>query len=1304
MTQGQMGYMPQAQFLTSSDYGAYRTMPGMSTETRQDQQSNSMWQAYLQSRRGNVLGMTGDYFLNTYNPLRSQTNQTVMAQRRLSDMQASLGGAIGDLGLSTALPYMGLALGGPLGFMAGTGLSMLMPNIGEELASRRRHTREIQNMSMPSIVSGPDMASTLGRGFSTTAADKLRRSMDRAAIDDTVFNKEDYASFMKSGIENNLMDYSSDATQYMSTIKKLSGNIKFLKEAFENKDMQTLFSDMRRLQTMGASLPDMQAIGHSEAMFSRIAGISHEQMVSSYGQPGALQFTQKGLTGYQGSLTSMGHAANITLAQRSGLISAEELSRVGGKSGLTQTFTEGSASWQKGIQKSFVPGLMDQKGEVDFKKLSAYMAGDISITQMGEASASALQRDGGKNVAAIMQQSPEALSSMQKRLGSEGMNALMAKYYMDVGTEALGKKASAQDRMFIGAVADLGEEGAHAFAKQYSSPEMQKDMIRQLEVQQRKLADAAKQEYKDANSFKNRIFKGFRRMGYGVFGSTWDQMSRTESENSEENEQRRLGIYSTIDRGMAQSLGLNTLESESYYEVEPVKSGTSKADLYKTIRRFKEGEESALEKELSGTLRDTSTKGTSDVVNNILEDAISGDLSKESLLSVVQDNAKELFSDDFIKANTREDGTLSGSAVKDALFKENDGALGKLLLQRTHSAVGTSDERKIDAWTQQYDKDQTGRADLYKTIRRFKEGEESALEKELSGTLRDTSTKGTSDVVNNILEDAISGDLSKESLLSVVQDNAKELFSDDFITANTREDGTLSESAVKDVLFKENDGALGKLLLQRTHSAVGTSDERKIDAWTRESIKAEKAEESNVPQALADKDTAFLQDFEEGIFAEDSQELRAQVAFRNRALHSEMSEDDIVAARKELGVTGLEMVKGLRGMDAKHFTKDEFASRYAQMKNIKIEEADKILSANGGRGYQYMGFKALTGSDGIKTRIGLEDLQEKDTADIAEHLKEYTQKSYDKAFKARKAFAGNERNAEELGDLSAGIDDHAGREGANFLIASHAILNRQEAAKGWGGEDTSEEDREYFIKLWEANSDLSRDDIEDLFDNMRRDKVDAYGRSINADEDELKKIHARAKDKHLTRKTGKEIVELSNTASDTTRQALLAGTTTNMTYAITKELGVSGHKGPTPEVSELLKNPEQAKELYAGVKDKGSAGGKILKQITDLHSSGKEMNIAQFAGKIANSGIVETGVEVSAKQMSTVVGSQDTRYALETLETQKSSIEALRSSAEKIEKNTTAIKRAEDASNKLTEATIKATESKSAFSLFNLGS
>jgi hypothetical protein len=1160
MTQGQMGYMPQAQFLTSSDYGAYRTMPGMNMNAHQDQQSMSMWQAYLQSRRGNVMGMTGDYFLNTYNPLRSQTNQTVMAQRRLSDMQGSLGGAVGDLGLSMALPMIGGALGGPLGFMVGSALSMITPNIGEELASRRRQTREIQNMSMPSVVSGDDMATTLGRGFSTTAADKLRRNIDREAVDDMVFNKEDYSSFLKSGIENNLMDYSSDASQYMGTLKKLSGNIKFLKEAFENKDIQTIFSDMKRLQTMGAALPDMQGIGHTEAMFARIAGITHDQMVSSYGQPGAMQFTQKGLTGYQGSLTSMGHAANITLAQRSGLISAEELSRVGGKSGLTQSFTEGSATWQKTIEDTFVPGLMDTKGEVDFKKLSGYMGGDISLTQMHNASAGALQHNGGENVAAIMQHSAKALGSIQKNLGPQGMTALMAKYYTDIGTQALGKDADVQDRMFLGARTHLGTEAAHEFAKQYSSPEMQKNMIRQLEIQQRKLADAAKQEYVHENSFKNRLFKAFRRTGYNVFGSTWDKLRRIESENSEENEQRRLGIFSTMDRGMSSSLGLDSLESAGYSSAE--QEDASRADLYKTIRNFKAGEESALEKGLASTLRDTSSKGTRSVVDDILGKAVSGDLSEEGLVSVVRDNAKAFFSDDFIKANTRKDGTLGDEAIKNVLFKENGGALSKFLLGRTQSYAGTDDEKKINAWTLQYAKDQT-------------------------------------------------------------------------------EQG---------------------------------------------------------PRALADKDAAFLREFEKGIFQEDTRELRAQVAFRNKALHTEMSEEDIAAARKDLEVSGADMTKALRGMDADHFSKEEFAKRYALMTNKSVKEAHEDLSKHGGRGYQYVAFKALSGRDGTNLRIGIEDLQEKDRRGVAEHLKEHTQKMYDKAFKAQKAFVGNERNAESLAKLSTGIDDHEGREGANFLVAAHAILNRQEESGGWFGEDTTEEDREAWVNLWTRNTDMGRDEIVSMFDNMRRDKVDAYAATRNTDADELKEIHERAGDTHLTRKTGKEIVELSGAAGDKTRQAMLAGATTNMTYAIAKELGVSGHKGRVPDVSELLGDPEKTKKLLDSVQDKDSTGAQILKQIKDLQSSGKSMNVAQFAGKMAHDGIVETGVEVSSKKVSTVVGSEDTKLAQDTLEAQINALQVLKTSAQHTKDNT-------DATKNLTKAyKQKVTEESSIFSLFKLGS
>jgi gamma-glutamylcysteine synthetase len=227
---------------------------------------------------------------------------------------------------------------------------------------------------------------------------------------------------------------------------------------------------------------------------------------------------------------------------------------------------------------------------------------------------------------------------------------------------------------------------------------------------------------------------------------------------------------------------------------------------------------------------------------------------------------------------------------------------------------------------------------------------------------------------------------------------------------------------------------------------------------------------------------------------------------------------------------------------------------------------------------------------------------------------------------------------------------------------------------------------------------MGRDEIVSMFDNMRRDKVDAYAATRNTDADELKEIHERAGDTHLTRKTGKEIVELSGAAGDKTRQAMLAGATTNMTYAIAKELGVSGHKGRVPDVSELLGDPEKTKKLLDSVQDKDSTGAQILKQIKDLQSSGKSMNVAQFAGKMAHDGIVETGVEVSSKKVSTVVGSEDTKLAQDTLEAQINALQVLKTSAQHTKDNT-------DATKNLTKAyKQKVTEESSIFSLFKLGS
>ena len=66
MTQGQMGYMPQAQFLTPSDYGAFRTLPQQKFDTF-SHQDPSLLQRFIINTEGS-LGFLPNYTFNAYNP------------------------------------------------------------------------------------------------------------------------------------------------------------------------------------------------------------------------------------------------------------------------------------------------------------------------------------------------------------------------------------------------------------------------------------------------------------------------------------------------------------------------------------------------------------------------------------------------------------------------------------------------------------------------------------------------------------------------------------------------------------------------------------------------------------------------------------------------------------------------------------------------------------------------------------------------------------------------------------------------------------------------------------------------------------------------------------------------------------------------------------------------------------------------------------------------------------------------------------------------------------------------------------
>ncbi len=185
MTGGQMGYMPNAQFLTDSQYGAFRTLPTAGAVTPVQQQP-TLWQNYLNAHRG------FNYSIDTYNPTVDQMRHLTMSRRRVADATYGFGGSFTDLatgslvggGVAAGLTALGATgVGLPLSIAA----SMLTPSVASPVLDRIRRGRSVQNLSMPKVISGPDMSMALGQGFSARAATSLDESLRESASQDLIF-------------------------------------------------------------------------------------------------------------------------------------------------------------------------------------------------------------------------------------------------------------------------------------------------------------------------------------------------------------------------------------------------------------------------------------------------------------------------------------------------------------------------------------------------------------------------------------------------------------------------------------------------------------------------------------------------------------------------------------------------------------------------------------------------------------------------------------------------------------------------------------------------------------------------------------------------------------------------------------------------------------------------------------------------------------------------------------------------------------------------------------------------------------
>ena len=315
-TGGQLGYMPQSQFLTPASYGAFRSMPTPYSGNMPNQQP-TFWQNLIAAEQG--FGI-----FSSYNPAMNQQLFRAQASRRLADDGFAVGVNVGDFfangGVSSVIGkgiagFLGMGGLAAAGF--GLGASMILPSLATPFIDRVREARAIQQNTMSKIVSGRDMDLLTGMGFGSAAAAEMDRFIRRESADDILFKEGDYRNILNIGIQTGMFDFSNSAEQYKEKIRQLRKNFTSAMEILGSTDFQDILKEFQRLQTMGAASSQFNSVLRAENAFSRMVGISHREMVNTYGAQGAVMYSQVGLDGYTGSLRNMANAAETSLATAS---------------------------------------------------------------------------------------------------------------------------------------------------------------------------------------------------------------------------------------------------------------------------------------------------------------------------------------------------------------------------------------------------------------------------------------------------------------------------------------------------------------------------------------------------------------------------------------------------------------------------------------------------------------------------------------------------------------------------------------------------------------------------------------------------------------------------------------------------------------------------------------------------------------------------------------------------------------------------------------------------------------------------
>lgn len=294
------------------------------------------------------------------------------AQSQMMGMAAGVGS--GAIGMGGSL--LGGALGsffGPLGTAAG---SWLGGKVGGAVASTIFNPvtqdfargRQIQQMTSPFMVSGSNLNTATGQGFSQQAgrdiASGVRHLQRDYDFERTGFNSQDAMRIMSMSAEQGLLTGTQAPDQVVQRVKDISKTVKMLMKITGDPDVRDAIQSLGQMRGMGfQGLAAQAGAVANRAVFARMAGQSQAQMTATM-MGGAEMAGQFGLVGATGASAAMYGAGAANVAASSGAVNEIGLARAGGVQGLGRLNTAASLSAMQNDQYLLAAMGRDAKGHM----------------------------------------------------------------------------------------------------------------------------------------------------------------------------------------------------------------------------------------------------------------------------------------------------------------------------------------------------------------------------------------------------------------------------------------------------------------------------------------------------------------------------------------------------------------------------------------------------------------------------------------------------------------------------------------------------------------------------------------------------------------------------------------------------------------------------------------------------------------------------------------------------------------------------------------------------------------------------